>query len=72
MCEARVFPNRREDENLIMRDMVRIEREGAAGNTLVLGTLFGEQKLLGGRIASIDFLAHTIVIEPNVEISPVE
>ena len=65
MCEARVYLHEQREENLIMRDVVRIERERDDGQTIVLGDLFGDQKLLHGDIVSIDFLNHTVVIAPK-------
>ncbi len=65
MCEARVYLHDQQDEHLIMRDVVRIEHEGENGRTIVLGTLFGEQKLVEGHIVSIDFLRHSVVIQPE-------
>ena len=65
MCEARVYLHDTDEGNLIMRDVVRIEPEGSDTGTLVLTALFGEQKLVDGHIVSIDFLSHTVVIEPR-------
>lgn len=60
MCEATVYVKTDGQEREIMRDVTRVEPEG---DTLVLSSLLGEQKLVRGRIARLDFLKHTVLIE---------
>jgi len=60
MCEATVYVKTDSQEKEIMRDVAHVEPEG---DTLVLSSLLGEQKLVRGRIVRLDFLKHTVLIE---------
>jgi predicted RNA-binding protein len=60
MCEATVYVKTDGQEKEIMRDVARVEPEG---DTLVLSSLLGEQKLVRGCIVRLDFLKHTVLIE---------
>lgn len=57
MCEARVYLGDDEKVQQIMEDVVLVQPEGGA---YLLVNLLGEQKLVQGRIAKIDFLRHTV------------
>ncbi|MGC8825475.1 MAG: CooT family nickel-binding protein [Anaerolineae bacterium] len=66
MCQAKVYLDVPRDENLIMEDVAHILREAgndAHAEVLVLVNLFGEEKRVEGRIASIDLLRHYVIIE---------
>lgn len=66
MCQAKVYLDAPKDENLVMEDVARIFRQvgnDAHAEVLVLVNLFGEEKRIEGRIASIDLLRHHVVIE---------
>ena len=57
MCEAKIYLKTDGQERKIMEDVVRVQPEG---DTYLLVSLLGEQKLVQARIESIDFLKHTI------------
>jgi predicted RNA-binding protein len=57
MCEAKVYVVKNGDEEQIMQDVVLVQPEG---ETCLLVSLLGEQKLVPGRIEKIDFLKHTV------------
>lgn len=66
MCQAKVYLDAPKEENLVMEDVARIFRQAgsdAHAEVLVLVNLFGEEKRIEGRIASIDLLRHQVVIE---------
>jgi len=57
---------RDEAQNLIMSDVARITLElnaDGAGEVIHIRSLFGEEKEISGRIASIDFLHHIVILE---------
>ena len=60
MCESKVFLASAEGEELVMEDVTSIRPEGE-GYRLV--NLFGEEKLVRGRIKAIDLLKHRVVFE---------
>jgi predicted RNA-binding protein len=47
-----------------MRDVTQVHPEG---DMLVFSSLLGERKLIRGRIAHLDFLKHTVLIEETKE-----
>lgn len=61
MCEARVYLSGDGEEQKVMDDVVLVQPEGDA---YLLVNLFGEQKLVQGRIDKIDFLHHTLHLGP--------
>ena len=61
MCEAKVFLTEDHTGQPLMKDVVLIQPEGDA---YLLANLIGEQKLVRGRIVKIDFLRHTVQLEP--------
>jgi len=61
MCEAKVFLIEDHTNQPLMKDVVLIQPEGDA---YLLANLIGEQKLVRGRIVKIDFLRHTVQLEP--------
>ena len=61
MCETTVFVARGGATETLLSDVVRVKRDG---EELILTSLLGERKIVRGRIAEADFLAHTITIEP--------
>ena len=60
MCESKVYLATEEAEELVMEDVTSIRPEGQ-GYQLV--SLFGEEKLVRGRIREIDLLKHRVVFE---------
>jgi predicted RNA-binding protein len=56
MCEAKVYLGG-DEERPIMEDVVLVQPEG---ESYLLVSLLGEQKLVQGRIQKIDFLRHTV------------
>jgi len=60
MCESNVYLATEEAEELVMEDVTSIRPEGQ-GYRLV--SLFGEEKLVRGRIREIDLLKHRVVFE---------
>ena len=63
MCEAVVYVRRDCEDKEVMRDVTHVQPDG---DTLVLCSLLGEQKVVRGRITHLDFLKHTVVIEETV------
>ena len=59
MCQTAVYLVRVGKEELLLQDVVNITPEGA---TLKLVNLFGEEKVVEGRIRQIDLLSHRITI----------
>jgi predicted RNA-binding protein len=60
MCEASVYLVKDGEEKKIMQDVTLVRPEG---DTVFMATLLGEQKIVLGRIARIDFLKHTVFVE---------
>lgn len=60
MCEASVYLVKDGEETKIMQDVTLVRPEG---DTVFMATLLGEQKMVPGRIARIDFLKHTVFVE---------
>ena len=60
MCEASVYLVKDGEEKKIMQDVTLVRPEG---DTVFMSTLLGEQKIVLGRIARIDFLKHTVFVE---------
>ncbi|MBE9565987.1 MAG: CooT family nickel-binding protein [Proteobacteria bacterium] len=60
MCESKVYLAMEEAEELVMEDVTSIRPEGQ-GYRLV--SLFGEDKLVRGRIREINLLKHRVVFE---------
>ena len=57
MCETTVYLSQDGEEQKVMEDVVLVQPEGDA---YLLVNLFGEQKLVQGRIVKMDFLKHTV------------
>jgi predicted RNA-binding protein len=62
MCESTVFVKTKDGEDKVMEEVARIE---VRGRSIVMSRVLGEEKMIDGRIASIDFLGHRLVIDPN-------
>ena len=60
MCEASVYLMKNGEEKKIMQDVTFVQPEG---DTVFMSTLLGEQKIVPGRIARVDFLKHTVFVE---------
>jgi predicted RNA-binding protein len=67
MCEATVYLTEDGQEKKVMQDVMLMQPEG---DTWLLVTLLGEQKLVRGTIEKLDFLKHTVHLcqqqEPSV------
>ena len=57
MCEAKIYLSEDGQEKKIMDNAVLVQPEG---DTYLLISLLGEQKLVRGRIEKIDLLKHTV------------
>ena len=64
MCEATVLVTAPDGEHVLMRDVKEVRPEG---DLLLFASLFGEQKLVRGRIDMIDLLKHRIYVTPLPE-----
>ena len=60
MCESKVYLATEEAEELVMEDVTSIRPEGEGYR---LASLFGEEKVVRGRIKEIDLLKHRVVLE---------
>lgn len=60
MCEANAYLVREGKEELILEAVDKVENEG---NTIKIENIFGEQKVVRGRIRSMSLVNHRIVIE---------
>jgi predicted RNA-binding protein len=69
MCETTVYLSQDGEEQKVMEDVVLVQPEGDA---YLLVNLFGEQKLVQGRIVKMDFLKHTVHLSRPQESSAVE
>jgi predicted RNA-binding protein len=71
MCEARVYVQGDGAVHEVMHDVVGIEYDAETG-TFMLSSLLGERKLVRGRVTRLDFLKHTVLIEPvEAETGPI-
>lgn len=61
MCEATVYMDRQGDEELILEAVDLIEPEGD-GFRLV--SIFGEQKVVKGKIKNMSLVNHKVILEP--------
>ena len=59
MCQTTAYVIEGEREVLLLRDVISIMPENGA---LRMVNLFGEEKIVPGRIKQIDLLAHKILI----------
>jgi predicted RNA-binding protein len=59
MCQTAVYLVHEGKEELVLQDVVNITPEGP---TLKLVNLFGEEKVIEGRIRQIDLLSHRIIV----------
>jgi len=61
MCIANIYLDDGKQRQEVMRDVVQLE---AKKDGFLLVTLLGEEKLIKGRLKSIDFLReHSVIIE---------
>lgn len=60
MCEANAYLLKDGKEELILESVDRIENEG---DHIRIESIFGEQKVVQGRIKSMSLLNHRILIE---------
>ena len=60
MCEATAYLVQDGGRKEVLRDVVRIQRDG---EELILISLLGERQMVRGRIIEADFLTHVISIE---------
>ena len=61
MCEASVYVVREDREELVLESVDRLE---ADEGRIRLISLFGEEKILTGRIKALSLVNHKIFIEP--------
>ena len=62
MCQTAASLVHEGKEVLVLQDVVSVTPEGG---TLRLINLFGEEKVIRGRISRIDLLSHRIAIYPH-------
>ncbi len=60
MCEANAYLVREGREELILEAVDKVESEGT---TIRIESIFGEQKVVNGRIRSMSLVNHKILIE---------
>ncbi|SPJ13995.1 conserved hypothetical protein [Syntrophobacter sp. SbD2] len=60
MCEANAYLLKEGKEQLIMEAVDKVENEG---DHIKIENIFGEQKMVQGRILSMSLVNHRIVIE---------
>jgi predicted RNA-binding protein len=60
MCEANAYLLKEGKEELILEAVDKVESEGAQ---IRIVSIFGEQKVLNGRIRSMSLVDHKILIE---------
>lgn len=60
MCEANAYLVKEGKEQLIMEAVDKVENEG---DHITIENIFGEQKMVHGRIRSMSLVNHRIVIE---------
>ncbi len=60
MCEASVYIRRGGKEEKILEEVEILRPQG---DTLFLANIYGEQKRVKGRLVSIDFTEHKVVLE---------
>ena len=62
MCIATVFVDEAGQMEQVMQDVVSVK---FGNDGILLTTIMGEEKLLAGKIKNIDFLRHTVTVEPS-------
>ncbi len=60
MCEANAYMLKEGKEELILESVDKVESEG---DQIRIESIFGEQKVVHGRIRSMSLVNHKIVIE---------
>ena len=62
MCLAKAFLKKNGEEP-ILQDISHIKLDGAR---VVMKTLFGEDKVISGRVLEIDFLSSKVILDSEV------
>ncbi len=62
MCIATVYVDADNGREEVMRDVISVESEN---DGILLTSILGEEKLLQANIRNIDFLKHSVVVEPR-------
>jgi predicted RNA-binding protein len=65
MCEASAYVVREGEERLLMESVDIIRPEGDGGYRLI--SIFGEQKLVRGRIVEMNLVNHRILFEEGTD-----
>jgi len=65
MCESYAYLKKRDSEELIMKDVVRLTP--TEDGKIRLETILGDEKIVGGRLLEVDFNTHRILIEKDGE-----
>ncbi|MDH7488168.1 MAG: CooT family nickel-binding protein [Anaerolineae bacterium] len=65
MCQAIVFLMHGEEKREIMRDVIALE---ADGDEVRIRSFFDAPQTLRARVRQIDFLKHTVTLEPSEEV----
>lgn len=65
MCEANVYLDRNGSEEMILEAVDIIEPQ--ENNTFRMVTIFGEQKIIRGKLKGMNLVDHKIVFIPETE-----
>jgi len=60
MCLSKAFLDNNGEQELLLEEVASLKVEG---DSLLLRTLFGEEKKLKGRVREVDFMKHTILLD---------
>ena len=59
MCLAKAYLNKKDNES-ILQDIARMKFDG---DRIELETLFGQEKVITGKVLEIDFMASKVIVE---------
>ena len=62
MCIATIYVDRGDRKEEVMRDVISVERQNGG---ILLTSIVGDEKLLQGGIKNIDFMEHSVTVEPK-------
>ena len=62
MCIASIYRQKGQETEKIMEEVVSMDIEN---NDIRLNTILGERKTITGSVKHVDFLKHTVTIQPT-------
>ena len=62
MCIATIYIDDGDQKEEAMRDVISVKTEN---DCILLTSIMGEEKLLQAKIKNIDFLKHSVIVEPK-------